>query len=748
MSDNAGRSARHYLLHCRPRLMFHLGHIKMLNGLYSLLSNGDSVTILIIPYDEHEQRNRTYKSRLSEEVTLTKEFYRNYLGFAYPQLNIVNAQEIDLRGDRLLEIQHAYQDLYRRRSAAVCRLIDEQNRAWASPNILFVPKCIAAVEMIAPEILISGAKHKPIADAFGELLNELGYSISWAQLDDFSDLLMETAMDRADSVHTYIDINDNDDFVLHKLAMLNGPANQRERWLEHFEKEILRPAPERVKVDVRPIQRSDSERQIALTKFLSNVRQLIPYAIDDDADTVQIVWSPELRTSFTQRQRHDIERIARQIYRQRGCDLISFPRIYSGKSGSIVIEVREHIRGDTAQISNVSILKIGPDIEVGREKQNYDRLIAARRTSAFMEVRVGSYTVQGTTGIVYQDANQYLGMGLKDRVDNISALLQPSQFDSAAVASQLGKLITSHLHETLYKHSVGVESGTILPYINEFLPAQYRVSVDRLSRDGETLVGTDGAGIDMRISAPVEVTEVDLNGRRLRAYVEADRTKLDVILDGGDELFINRLVPGSVLNLDARVVRGRKEFYDRHLNRLGAQNSAAETYILEGVRLLHPERVLRGLAGREYTQWTLGPVHGDLHCGNVLFGAGNFGVIDYGKMRDRFPTLYDIAFLVADLKAKYLGSRYSASSVDWFEERLTVPPSRRIIPRRRSAELQALELFEYRFLREFIGRYGSEDIYQSLLAAIFLGRLKFNLSDHEQKVNLVLAHHAWKRVNQ
>lgn len=725
--------------------MFHLGHVKMLNKLYSLLLHGNRVTVLIIPYDEHEQRNRTYKIRLNEEITLTKEFYRNYLGFSGPQLNIVSTHDLGLEETRLDVITKLYQDLYRLRSEAVCRLIDEQNRPWASPNIKFVPKCIAAIEAMAPDVLISGGKHRVIAEAFGEILDALGLRIESTCFEDFKDLFMQTAMDRADTVHTYIDINDNDDFVLHKLAMLKESGDQKEHWLDHFEEDILRPAPERVKSEVHLIQRSGSEREMALTKFLSNVRRLIPYALDDDFGSLQVVWSPDLRTTFTQRQRIDIERMAGNIYRQWQCDSISFPRIYSGKSGSTVIEVREHIRGDTSQISNVSVLKIGPDSEIGREKDNYERLVARRRTSAFMEVRVSSVTVQGMTGIVYQDANQYLGMGLKDRVESIGVLLQPSQFDSSAVAAQLGHLIVSQLHETLYKHSVSIESGSVRNYLNEFLPAQYRVHVNRLSADGEHLVGADLTGLDTHIRAVIEVTEVDLRGRRVRAYTQDDRTKLDLVIDGVDEMFVNRLAPGRAIGLDAQVVSGRKAFYDRHLVRLRAHEVGADTWMVEGVPVSHPERVLDALLSREYLHWKLGPVHGDLHSGNVLFGGGNFGVIDYGKMRDRFPVLYDIAFLVADLKANYLGARYSVAEVAWFEHQLEVPPAWHSRLRRRR-ELSELELFEYRSLAEFIGDYGGEQLFYALLAAIYLGRLKFNLSDHEQKVNLVLADYAAKRA--
>lgn len=239
-------------------------------------------------------------------------------------------------------------------------------------------------------------------------------------------------------------------------------------------------------------------------------------------------------------------------------------------------------------------------------------------------------------------------------------LLQPSQFDSSAVAARLGHLIVSQLHETLYKNSVPIESGSVRNYLNEFLPPQYRVHVNRLSADGEHLVGTDVTGLDTHIRTVIEVTEVDLRGRRVRAYTQDDCTKLDLVIDGVDEMFVNRLAPGRTIGLDAQVVGGRKAFYDRDLVRLGAHQVGADTWMVEGVPVKHPERVLDALLSREYLHWKLGPVHGDLHSGNVLFGGGNFGVIDYGKMRERFPVLYDIAFLTSHANSKRVGLNIEA----------------------------------------------------------------------------------------
>jgi hypothetical protein len=106
------QTRNHYLMHCRPRLEFHLGHIFALNHLYQLLVQGHRVTVLIIPFEEQEENNRTFRVRLQEDAQLTKNFYMNYLGFEQPYLNVVSTYEIEIP---IADIDHAHKlfdDLY------------------------------------------------------------------------------------------------------------------------------------------------------------------------------------------------------------------------------------------------------------------------------------------------------------------------------------------------------------------------------------------------------------------------------------------------------------------------------------------------------------------------------------------------------------------------------------------------------------------------------------------------------------
>ncbi|WP_412516269.1 hypothetical protein [Actinomadura madurae] len=45
------------------------------------------------------------------------------------------------------------------------------------------------------------------------------------------------------------------------------------------------------------------------------------------------------------------------------------------------------------------------------------------------------------------------------------------------------RLLEAHLHEVLYKHGTRVDAGSLRTYINEFLPAEYRVEVASYDRE-------------------------------------------------------------------------------------------------------------------------------------------------------------------------------------------------------------------------------------------------------------------------
>ena len=191
--------------------------------------------------------NRTMNRRLAEEVALTRGFYSSYLGFEEPDLRFLTIIDLVFDDAALRNIQLQYAELYDSNDRAVRYLIEMHGRSWASPNILFVPKCIAAIESLGPDALIAGAKHRPIAECFNAILRAQGIDIPSYLFSNLLDLRMKTGMDHRRSVETYIDVSDQEDFILHKLNILAQEPDQRAAWLEYFMEAIWKGAPERVK---------------------------------------------------------------------------------------------------------------------------------------------------------------------------------------------------------------------------------------------------------------------------------------------------------------------------------------------------------------------------------------------------------------------------------------------------------------------------------------------------------------------
>jgi Ternary complex associated domain 9 len=729
-----------FLVHCRPRITFHLGHIKMLNVLYGLLSAGHNVVIQIVPYDEHESRNRTLRVRLAEESEITKEFYRNYLGFDSPRLTIVNTLEQEIYREKLLELQRTYVALYDQGERTIKRLVDEHRRAWASLNILFVPKCIASMDALGPDYIICGEKHVIIAEAFGTLLRAIGHPIPSYKFADFKDLLFETAMDRLDSVHSYIDINDNEDFVLHKLSMLKEQPEIRSKWLNHFVEHIFTPAPERIKDGIARALRSEAEVEIALARFLASARSLIPYAIDDSAE-IDVNWNTSLFPYFTQGRQRQITRIARQLFRASDAKSITMQRIFGeGKSGSTVLEIREH-ESDSGKISNVSILKIGPEAEMREEKQNYDRLISARKTAAFMAVKLGTVTLDGAAGIAYQDAQHYLGIGIKGRVDTIGSLFDKVFFDIEPAQAALRSLLSSHMHEVLYKHGSKVEAGIVKREINEFLPPDVRVRIDSYDRSVDLLAANTPSPFASTIRGYVDISEVSLQDRQAKGYTVNDGLKVELTFEDSDELVLNAIRPKRRMLVEGHVDATRRDYYDAIYAQLGVTRRVDAIRVADAVTIPDPVTRIDDALSREHYDYVMSPVHGDLHAGNVLYGRGNIGIIDYGKMRERFPALYDVAYLFADLKSRYLSRYFDIPTIVELEEMMLRNRRRSPVGRLRRVR-DRLMLFEYSSLPEELQSLGSESLFQCLTLAIMLGRLKFDLPEHEKHINILLAHYA------
>lgn len=743
-------SKKTYLLHCRPRLLFHLGQIYMLNILYDILCKGDNVIILIIPYDEHEKKNKTIKNRLQEEIDLTKNFYLKYLEYSSPQLKVMSIYDLDIPKERLFVIQKTYLDLYRDKTSFVKKMIDEKNRVWASPNILFVPKCIAAIEMLKPDYLICGRKHKMISDCFSEILksincNPLNDKFVPLVFEDFKDLFMKEAMDSTDSVNTYIEVKDNEDFVLQKLSMLKNNI-LKSRWLEHFMQFIFNKAPERIKLGINQMQRTDSEKVIALNKFLKNVRDLIPYLIDSSRNDLTIAWSNDndISKKVSECEKPVIERIVRSAYSGKELSQLTIQRIFSaGKSGSLVFEIREFEKESAQIISNVSVLKIGDHDELIKEYNSYKEFIENKKTNAFMSISARSIVINNKLGILYQDAQHCLGINKQGRIDTVDKLFTGKQKKYEHLKCKLETLFKSHLNEVLYKHGSKVELASIKHFYNEFLPSEYKIEVDFYDKNNNVLKKKIGSG-DRSFKNVVEITEVNLNKKFARAYTANSHVKLDLILNG-DESMMNAvaLSKGRKMNLYGEIISTRSDFYEKLLSDLNIKREQGLLMLSDKIKITDTISKIDELLSREYSNFQVSPVHGDLHSGNVLYGKENFGIIDYGKMRKKFPSFYDISYLLASVKINRLTNGLSLEKIYINEKRFSSSFS---FLKLLGKEFKFLEIFEYRNLPDEIKSHGDENLFYATLTLAYLGMLKFDLNLEFKKAALIYSHFSFLKI--
>jgi Ternary complex associated domain 9 len=740
-----------YLLHCSPRIAFHLGHLRMLNELYRLLVSGNRVIILIITYDEHDPANRTMNRRLAEEVALTRGFYSNYLGFEEPELTIVTIRDIVFDDSTLRAVQEKYAELYDVGEVSVRYLVEAHGRSWASPNILFVPKCIAAIEALSPDALIAGSKHMPIAECFDAILHARGFDIPSYLFPNLLDLRMKTGMDHIRSVDTYIDVSDQEDFILHKLGILAQEPDRRTEWLEHFMQAVWKSAPERVKTGTGTVHSSESARMFALLKFLANARQLVPYAIQAADDSIKITWSDELYRVVSPSDKSRIERIARGLYSESQCRSIAIYKILTpGKSGSSVFGIREYEDQDAAHISNLSVLKLGPASDLALEANNYSRLIAHRRTGAFMSVRTDGIVVDNTSGLVYEDAQHFLGVGARDRLESLNAILVPEKYAADEIRGKLHDLFTHHLYEVLYKHGIKKEVLQIAQYVNEFLPAAYRIIATSAAESGaETGSYAIQNGKLQRgdsVSLDVVITESNMLQMVARGYTREANSKIDIDLAVVGEATLNKFSPGSRVTVTGKIMVTRREWFHDTFASLGASYDKSGLWIYPKHYIRDPLPRLDDLLVREYRGIVTSPIHGDLHAGNILWGSGKGAVIDYGRMRDDWPALFDVAYLYADLKSHVVSDRMNVDILNSVEA--SFGRKKRlgsIMGSRKFREL--LYLFEYEELPREVQSLGPRDLFYALLAAVFLGRMKFDLSDDEKRTSLLLADWAMRRAD-
>jgi hypothetical protein len=716
----------------------------MLNELYSLLNAGHRVVILIIPYTEHEPGNATMARRLEEEVALTSAFYQAYLGFRRPHLEVLSTNDMQLPREELVAVQHDYSVLYQEDDPAVVRLVDSQRRSWASPNILFVPKCIVAIEQLQPDLLIAGEKHAPIADCFGAILEHRGHAIPSVVIPNLLDLRMSAGMDRRDTVETYIDVSEHEDFVLHKLALLRDEPSMTAAWLDHFETAVLRPAPERLKTGVATVAALESARILALAHFLANVRRLVPYQTSDPTDEVSLTWSDDLYRSLDDAARNRIERLVRALYRDAACRHIGLYRSFSaGKSGSLVLGLREFEDQTGERVSNLSVLKVGAASELSLEHASFKQLVAPGRTGAFMAVRPAEISVEGLSAVVYEDAHHFLGAATSDQLEPLDAAFAPGRRSPEQLAEMLEELFHNHLFNVLYKHGRALEVYSPAHDLSEFLAGwrlrPVQIQGDLVS-DGVDYTDASQSVFELRLG------EVDLVRGFARGYTAVTHEKVDVQLSDLAEHELRHFVVDRWLSVCGQIVGTRSAYYRSRLESVGVTFDSRGDAVVGELLVRDPIARLESVVNREYPNVTVSPVHGDLHSGNVLCVGQKLGIIDYGKMRARWPALYDVAFLLVDLKVRLLAARCDVPTASRLE-RSSLDVGRWRTRRSLREVRDLMRLLSYEELSSDVRSLGSSELFDCLVAAICMGRLKFDLASHQHHIALIIADAAMGRID-
>jgi hypothetical protein len=499
------------------------------------------------------------------------------------------------------------------------------------------------------------------------------------------------------------------------------------------------------------VHSSESARTFALLKFLANARRLVPYATQAVDDATKITWSDELYRVVSPSDKSHIERIARGLYSESQCRSIAIYKILTpGKSGSSVLGVREYEDQNAAHISNLSVLKLGPASDLAQEANNYSRLIEHRRTGAFMSVRTDGIVVDNTSGLVYEDAQHFLGIGARDRLESFNAIFAPEKYTADQIQEKLHDLFVYHLYEVLYKHGIKKEVLQIGQYVNEFLPAAYRIMAISATESDIEASGYPAQQGDLRrgdtIKFDAMITESNMVQMLARGYTRDAHSKIDIDLTVVSEAMLNKFSTGNRLTVTGKVLFSRSEWFRETFASLGASYDGSGLWIDRQHHIRDPLPRLDDLLVREYHGMVTSSIHGDLHAGNVLWGQGKSAIIDYGRMRDDWPALFDVAYLYADLKSHVVSDRMNVDILNSVE--ISLGRKKRwgsMAASRKFREL--LSLFEYEQLPREVQSLGPRDLFYALLATVLLGRMKFDLSDDEKRTSLLLADWAMRRAD-
>ncbi len=727
----------HYLMHCRPRLEFHLGHVHILNKLHGILVAGHRVTVLVIPYDEHQIQSRTIQMRLREDVDLTKAFYRSFLGFDTRQLEVVSTFDIELPVADVEREHAAFQDMYKEIDT-VRKLVDVHGRTWASIETTFVAKCIASIRKFAPTHTICGKKHELISTAFSDLLRRGPTHVQAELVPDFLDLSMTSSMDVKDTAHTVVEITDNDDLIFHKLRLQHDRANSKlEEWLDHFVTQVLAVAPSRLTQSIQRYPRTTAEKEIALTRFLGNVRRLIPYVPQSSAHSIDILFNGAYSTKQTTKEVTRYSELIRRLYSSEATTRVEVSREYTdGASPTTVFEVRERSNENGDHITNVSVIKFGDPFELNKERSAFESIVRASRTAGFAEVKGLAGPYEGVSAIRYQSADYFMGTGKSNKV----APLRRRFYDGENRTIEANLLtvfqfLDEHLFPTLWSRAVKRECTTLGRQYNVFLPARYSVFIDSRDRSTGEFSRTRTGSIQSLLAMHLRVAEYHPDLKRVRAYTTDSGQKVDIFYEGLGEGDTQDFREGNEIYIQAEVRKQRRDTFDKIIQEDGALAS-----FLEGRQ--HPEEIVEHLLNIEFDELFFGPVHGDLHSGNILTSNSAHCVIDYGKTAANGLVAHDIALLLSDihLQSVQVVSNFSTKRgfFDFFRKSNSHSHDKEA--------LRIIDYVHYDLLSPRIKALISEPVFWAALTLTFLGSLKFSLSETQRHQALLAAYHSFQKV--
>jgi len=725
----------HYLMHCRPRLEFHLGHVHALSHLHQLLVQGHCVTVLVIPFDEHEAHNRTFRLRLQEDVELTKVFYRNFLGFESPQLTVVSTYDIEISPEDIERMYEVFQQLYRD-DDSVRRLVEVHGRTWASIHSKFVAKCICSIKRFHPTHTTCGSKHQLISLAFKAMLSRSGVNVEEVFFSDLLDLTMSSSMDNKDTAHTVVEITDNDDFVFHKLSLQQcRTENKVESWLDHFSIQLLPKVPARLTQNVPSTCRTTAEKEIALVRFLANVRRLIPYVQQATASKLEIQFNGTYRAKKDQAQISRYSELIRRVYASENVQRVEVSKEYTdGASPTTVFEVRERTTDASDHVANLSVLKFGDSYELGKERAAYEAIVRPSKTSGFAEVKgfAGPYERMGA--LRYQSAEYFMGASSRQHIRRLCDLYSHSLGDDerSRNLTRLFRFLDEHLFQALWNRSKKLERRAVSDQYNVFLPARYSVFIDHRDPVSGDFCKSKMGDTQTLLSMQLRVTEYHSDLKRVRAYTVDSGQKVDVFYGNLDEQDTQQFREGNVLSVRAEVRKERRDTFERLL-----KEDDDLRRICEGKP--HPEEIAQDLLAFEFEAVHHGPIHGDLHCGNIITTGDSFCVIDYGKTSASGLVAHDIAMLLSDLHLKTTADQGTECHTDMFS---TI---RKFFQWRPDVDSNYFVVLDYGKLSNRIRQIVDEKVFWASLALTFLGTLKFPLSVPQRRVCLRGAYDCYER---